>query len=120
MKKMTVIAAFLGLAMVFGSAVQSEAGCFFGCGGDDESTNIDTSRNDSDNIGGNQVDNMGQFATDSVVVKDVTVEAGNTNAHVRGDVVGSQVQANSTALMQGVDKSHDNFSRTNTEFNVNQ
>ncbi len=119
MKKMTMIAAFLGLAFILGSAGISEAGCLFGCGGDDESV-TNNFRNDSDNIGGDQIDNMGQNATDSVVVKDVTVEAGDTHAHVRGDVVGSQVQANSTALMQGVDKSHDNFSRTTTEFNVNQ
>ncbi len=120
MKKMTIFAAFMGMALVFGSVAQSEAGCFIGCGGDDESVNVDASREDSDNIGGDQIDNMGQFAVDSVVAKDVTIESGNTHAHISGDVIGSQVQANSTALMQGVDKSHDNISTNTTTFNVNQ
>ncbi len=119
MKKMTMFAAVFGLAMVVGSVGISEAGCFIGCGGDDESV-TNNRRNDSDNIGGDQIDNMGQFAVDSVVAKDVTIESGDTHAHISGDVIGSQVQANSTALMQGVDKSHDNISTTTTTFNVDQ
>jgi len=37
MKKMTILSAFMGVALVFASAASSEGGCFIGCGGDNES-----------------------------------------------------------------------------------
>jgi len=109
MKKMTVLAAFMGLALVFGSAASSEAGCFIGCGGDNES---DNSRSFSDNIGGDQVDGdkfnkLAETITDSVVTTNQTVEGGHAHMGNVGDVAGS-VSNSASATVAGIDKSHDN------------
>ncbi|MFY9271237.1 MAG: hypothetical protein WAO55_15950 [Candidatus Manganitrophaceae bacterium] len=116
MKKTAFFTAVIGLALVFGTAAKSNAGCFIGCGGDDESYESVG----GDKVGGdqNQFTKLAETITDSVVTQGVDVKAADSHVHVDGDAIGSQISANSNALIQGVDKSHNNFNDSDTTFNV--
>ena len=108
MKMTTLLATVMGLALVFGTATNSEAWCLFGCADVDNSAdrfNSDDVGNDK--IGGDQIVDMGKFAIDSVVTNNQTVTGGSATAGNIGNVSGTvNVSANATAA--GVDKSHDN------------
>ncbi len=82
MKKMTVIAAFMGLAFVFGSAEESKAICLIDCG-----TEVDIEmkgagrdlRENSDNVSGAKAEGIGNVAVQGLDLKgDGSVIAGNT------------------------------------------
>ncbi len=82
MKKMTIAAAFMGLALVFGSAGESEAICLIDCG-----TEVDIEakgagrdlRENSDNISGAKAEGFGNVAVQGLDLKgDGSVIAGNT------------------------------------------
>ncbi len=69
MKKLTVLAAFMGLALVLGTATKSEAFCLFGCADTEVSTEINT-------MAGNDIDDSAIAQGDgndisSNVVKDI-------------------------------------------------
>lgn len=115
MKKMTILAAFMGLALVFGSAVQSEAGCFIGCGGDDESIE----QVGGDKVGGDKFEKLAETITDSPVITGGSQNANIGHAHV-GDVSGAaaKVDIGSTNTLGTVDKSHDNQFNINSTTNV--
>ncbi len=81
MKKMTIAAAFMGLALVFGSAGESEAICLIDCG-----TEVDVEikgagrdlRENSDNVSGAKAEGIGNVAVQDLNLKgDGSVIVGN-------------------------------------------
>ncbi len=69
MKKLTLLAAFMGLALVFGTATKSEAFCLFGCSDVSVDTEVNT-------MAGNDIDDSAIAQGDgndvsSNVVKDI-------------------------------------------------
>lgn len=121
MKKTTFVATAMGLALIFGTAMKSEAFCLLGC---DDSTRIDQKaagrdvRENSDNVTGESAKGIGnqalRDATDSVVVNHGDQTATGGTVKIDGDVKG-QLNANTMNSIGGVDKSHNNsFDSHNT------
>ena len=96
MKKMTLLAAVLGLAFIVGTPAKSEAWCLFGCGGD-ESAEVDV---DHSNV------------TDS----SVSAGDGNTTAIKNSNsvVVGDDAIANQSNTMGGIGINRGDLSQSNS------
>lgn len=122
MKKTTWVATAMGLALVFGTAMKSEAFCLLGC---DDSTQIDQKaagrdiRENSDNVTGQSAKGIGNQAlhdaTDSVVVNHGDQNNMGNSVSVGGDVKG-QMNANNMNSIGGVDKSHNNSFDSHNSF----
>lgn len=90
MKKSTLVATAMGLALVFGTAMESKAICLIGC---DDSTTVNQTakgagrdiREASDNVNGDQAKGIGNQVIKDV--KDSAVVTGNTT--VQSNSVGS-------------------------------
>ncbi|HZR46272.1 MAG TPA: hypothetical protein VFA47_06190 [Candidatus Manganitrophaceae bacterium] len=122
MKKTTLVATAMGLALIFGTTMRSEAFCLLGC---DDSTNVDQKaagrdvRENSDDVKGNSAKGIGNTAMgdlkESVANSNLSQSNMGTRTDIKGDVSG-QVNANSINMVGGVDKSHDNVTNSNTNF----
>lgn len=122
MKKTTWVATAMGLALIFGTTMRSEAFCLLGC---DDSTTIDQKaagrdiRENSDDVKGNQAKGNGAQAvgnlTDSVAIAHGDQTANGSKVDVGGDVRG-QLNANTINSIGGVDKSHDNNNNSKNFF----
>lgn len=119
MKKTTLVATAMGLALVFGTAMKSEAFCLLGCDDSIEQKAAGRDiRENSDNVSGQQAKGIGnqalRDATDSVVVNHGDQTASGGSIKIEGDVKG-QLNANTMNSIGGVDKSHNNsFDSHNT------
>ncbi|VAX27178.1 hypothetical protein MNBD_NITROSPIRAE01-2053 [hydrothermal vent metagenome] len=79
MKKMTVITAFMSLALVFGSATKSEAFCLFGCSDVEVDTEVNT-------MAGNDIDDSAVAQGDRNSVSSNVVKNVRNSVVITGDV----------------------------------
>ena len=98
MKKMTILAAFMGLALVFGTASKSEAFCLIFCGGDD--TEVATVEIDDSTV-----------SDSSVIAGDGNTTATNLRNSV---VIGDDVNTRQSNFMGAVGFNKGDLSQSNS------
>ncbi|GEM_PF-6151378 len=123
MKKTTFVATAMGLALVFGTAMKSEAFCLLGC---DDSTTVDQKaagrdiRENSDNVSGQSAKGVGNQAMHDVkdaVVKNNDSATATGGMHDANGTIRGEINANTMAVTGGLDQSHNNTNINNSTNN---
>jgi hypothetical protein len=123
--KKTTLAAVMGLALVFGTAMESKAICLFGCDDSKEvNQTVKAAGNDireaSDNVGGDQAKGIGNQVIkdikDSAVVTGNRTSQSNSVGHVLGNT-GDIAQSNSANITGKTEINNSDLSTFNNNSN---